>query len=182
MNRLPLKLIAIALILGLMGAAAGMLYQQNRIAGQNNAVNLTSPGLEQLPEFSFPDVDGNLRNSREWDGSVLIVNFWATWCPPCREEMPLFVETQKRLAGKGVQFVAIAIDDEDLVRDFYDVYAINFPTLLGGMEAVKLANSLGNRFDSLPFTAIFDRSGKSRYIQAGEVKRARLEAELNKIL
>ncbi|MCB1758973.1 MAG: TlpA family protein disulfide reductase [Gammaproteobacteria bacterium] len=178
MNK-PTRFILFALVLGALGGAAGLLYQNTR---SGNTVNLTAPGLEQLPDFSFPDIDGNLRSSREWEGNVLIVNFWATWCPPCREEMPLFVETQQRLADRGVQFVAIAIDDEDLVRDFHDVYAINFPTLVGGMEAVKLANSLGNRFDSLPFTAIFDRNGKSRYIQAGEVKKATLEAELNKIL
>ena len=176
------NLVIVALVTALLGAGAGLVYKHGLPGGKSASVKLTFAGAEELPAFSFPDVDGNLRSSGEWRGNILVINFWATWCPPCREEMPLFVETQRRLADKGVQFIGIAIDDEDLVRDFHDVYEINFPTLIGGMDGVKLANSLGNRFDSLPFTAIFDRDGKTRYIQAGEVKRATLDAQLKKLL
>jgi thiol-disulfide isomerase/thioredoxin len=143
---------------------------------------MTGEGVEQLPDFSFPDIDGVSRHNKEWKGNVLIVNFWATWCPPCREEMPLFVELQNRYGEKKVQFVAIAIDEPNLVRDFHDVYGLNFPTLIGGVEAIKLANTLGNRFDSLPFTAIFDPNGKSHFIQAGQVTKKTLLKEIETLL
>ena len=96
--------------------------------------------------------------------------------------MPLFIELQKAYADKGVQFISIAIDEPNLVRDFYDVYSMNFPTMIGGVEGIKLANTLGNRFDSLPFTAIFDRNGKSHYIQAGQVTREVLVTAFEKLL
>jgi peroxiredoxin len=89
---------------------------------------------------------------------------------------------QERYRDKGLQFIGIAIDDPEMVQDFHDVYGINFPTLIGGMEAVKLANTLGNRFDSLPFTAVFDRKGKTRYIQAGEITDEILEDKILPLL
>jgi len=171
----------IATALGLLIAVAWNGYQQ-RMNAPTPSFNMAGDGVEQLPEFSFPDVQGINRNSSEWKNRILVINFWATWCPPCREEMPLFVKLQKQYADKGVQFVAIAIDEPDLVRDFHDVYGLNFPTLIGGMEAVKLANTLGNRFDSLPFTAIFDRQGKTHHIQAGPVTNEILIAAFDKLL
>ena len=143
---------------------------------------LTGEGLSALPPFSYPDVEGNLRASEEWSDKILVINFWATWCPPCREEMPLFVDSQTKYGAKGVQFIGIAIDDRDIVRDFADVYGINFPILIGSTEAIELANQLGNRFNSLPFTAIFDRLKQTTYTQGGQISRERLEQELEKLL
>ena len=145
-------------------------------------IELAGKGVEKLPEFQFTDLEGNPRNSSEWKGKVLVVNFWATWCPPCREEMPLFVDTQEQHESKGLHFVGIAIDDPMMVQDFIDIYDINFPILIGGPEAIKLANTMGNRFDSLPFTAIFDREGKTRYVTAGQVAPEVLEQQLIPLL
>lgn len=145
-------------------------------------LQLTGDAEPSLQPFSFPDLAGNSRHSSEWKGQVLVVNYWATWCPPCRKEMPLFIETQKRLQERGLQFVGIAIDDPHMVQDFVDVYNINFPVLIGNADAVKLSTRMGNRFESLPFTAIFDREGNSRYIQAGEVTAEVLERELEPLL
>ena len=150
--------------------------------GGDNRIQLTGEGEKQLPAFSFVDLQGISRNSDEWKEKVLVVNFWATWCPPCRKEMPLFIETQKQHGERGLQFIGIAIDDPKMVEDFYDVYGINFPVLIGDAEAIKLANRMGNRFDTLPFTAIFNRKGKTIYIQAGEITRETLEKELTPLL
>ena len=139
---------------------------------------LTGEGERTLPAFAFPDLDERQRQSGEWAGKILVINFWATWCPPCREEMPLLVDIQKAYEQKGVQVIGIAIDDPGMVRDFADVYGINFPVLIGSTDAIKLANRLGNRFDSLPFTAIFDGAGETVYVQAGRLTRQRLEAVL----
>ncbi len=145
-------------------------------------LNFTGGAEPTLPGFSFTDISGQMRNSEEWKGQVLVVNYWATWCPPCREEMPLFIKFQEQHQQNGVQFVGIAIDDPNLVQDFVDVYGVNFPILLGGAEAITLSKRMGNRFESLPFTAIFDRQGNSRYIQAGEMTQEILKQELKPLL
>ncbi len=175
-SALTAVIIATALAAGIW---SGVRYYQS---AQTPQFQMTGKGVESLPEFALPDLEGKLRNSSEWKGDVLVINFWATWCPPCREEMPRFIEMQERYRDKGLQFIGIAIDDLEMVQDFHDVYGINFPTLIGGMEAVKLANTLGNRFDSLPFTAVFDRKGKTRYIQAGEITDEILETKVVPLL
>ncbi|MCG8426420.1 MAG: TlpA family protein disulfide reductase [Chromatiales bacterium] len=173
------KAASIFLLLAAVAVAGWFGYQftlQSPEGGLNTAEN------HPLPDRSFPDLEGNLRNLQEWKGKVLVVNFWATWCPPCRKEMPLFIETQAKYANTDLQFIGIAIDDPDMVQDFYDVYDINFPVLIGDPKAIEMANNLGNRFDSLPFTAVFDRSGATRYIQAGEITPTDLEREVIPLL
>lgn len=145
-------------------------------------IQYAGDGAKTLPAFSFTDLGGELRNSDEWNNKVLVVNFWATWCPPCREEMPLFVNMQEQYAEKGLQFVGIAIDDPALVQDFVDVYDIPFPIMIGGADAIQLSNTMGNRFESLPFTAIYDRKGNMRHIQAGLMTKEILEKQLIPLL
>ena len=175
----PVRLLA-GVIAAVLLVAAGW-YAARLFLDDDGGYQLAGEGLRQLPPFRFEDVDGEPHASSEWQGKALVVNFWATWCPPCREEMPLFIEMQEQYRAQGVQFIGIAIDDPDLVRDFSDVYGINFPVLIGGPEAIQLANSLGNRFDSLPFTAIFDHQGNTRYVQAGQMTRTILEERLQEL-
>ncbi|MCB1857325.1 MAG: TlpA family protein disulfide reductase [Gammaproteobacteria bacterium] len=166
----------------ILAACAGWVGYQEFAPQRTPSFSFVGEGLERLPAFSFPDLEGVTRHHDEWKARVLIVNFWATWCPPCRQEMPLFVETQERYRAQGVQFVAIAIDDRDLVKDFSDVYGINFPVVIGGVDAIQLSTSLGNKFGTLPFTAIFDRSGRTRYVQAGEISHETLERQILDLL
>ena len=72
------------------------------------------------PGFELKDLDGELRNANEWNGQVMVVNFWATWCPPCRKEMPAFIELQEKYGSLGLQFVGIALDDAQKVEDFIE--------------------------------------------------------------
>lgn len=135
---------------------------------------LTNDSASHLLSFTFNDLEGRPRSSEEWQGKVLVVNFWATWCSPCRREIPLLIETQEKYAEKGLQFIGIAIDDADTVKDFSDVYGINFPVLIGSNDAIDLANKMGNRFNTLPFTAVYDAEGNSSYVHAGEITKETL--------
>lgn len=130
---------------------------------------------EQLPPFIMQDTDGVTRNSSEWKGKVLIVNYWATWCPPCREEMPTLIEFQNQYAPQGVQVVGVAVDNLEQVKEFMDTYGINFPVVVGDDDAIQLAKKMGNRISALPYTAIFDRDGKTLYAQPGIVTKKSLE-------
>ncbi len=96
--------------------------------------------------------------------------------------MPLFIDTQEKYADKGLQFVGIAIDNPQLVEEFAEVYGINFPVLLGDIKAMELSARMGNKFNSLPFTAIYDREGNTHHIQAGMVSEGMLEQHLVPLL
>ena len=129
---------------------------------------------QYLPDFSLPNLDGSPWRAVEWRNKVLVLNFWATWCPPCREEMPAFARLQEEFADQGVQFVAIAIDDREPVVDFIDTYGIEFPVLLGDTKAIELARRLGNHFGTLPYTVVARPGGEIVLRRPGEMDRAEL--------
>ena len=134
------------------------------------------------PDFLLPDLDGVKRSVAEWDGKPVVLNFWATWCPPCRREMPMFKAMQKKYADRGLQFIGIALDEEIKVADFVEEMELNYPTLLAGDQAVSVSTAYGNRFGALPFTVLINRDGIITKTFRGEVKRKELEPHLVEIL
>jgi thiol-disulfide isomerase/thioredoxin len=130
----------------------------------------------------LPDADGQQQAVAQWRGKVLVVNFWATWCAPCREEMPQFVRIQARDAVKGVQFVGIAVDDAAKVRDFARELGLNYPSLIGGFGAIELSKSLGNSLSALPFTVVLDRGGQVALTHLGPLAPAELDGLLGRLL
>lgn len=134
------------------------------------------------PTFKLVDTEDNMRSADEWNGKVMVLNFWATWCPPCRKEMPAFIELQEQYGKDGLQFVGIAIDEKEKVVNFSDTYGVNYPMLLGTLDAIELGKQYGNRFGALPYTVIIDREGKIAFTIRGELKKETAEAEIKKLL
>lgn len=130
----------------------------------------------------LPDAEGRQQALAQWRGKVLVVNFWATWCAPCREEMPRFVAAQARDGAKGVQFVGIAVDDAGKVRSYIKEVGLNYPALIGGYGAIELSKTLGNDLAALPFTIVVDRQGRVAHTQLGPVNAARLDELLGRLL
>jgi len=116
---------------------------------------------------TLPDLQGQQQPIAQWRGQVLIVNFWATWCPPCLREIPEFMRLQEQYRGRGVQFVGIAIDSRSKVAEFADRLGINYPVLVAELEGISLARQAGNRLGGLPFTVIIDRQGRTSKIELG---------------
>lgn len=135
-----------------------------------------------LMGLALPDVDGREQRLDQWKGKVLVVNFWATWCEPCRQEMPEFVKAQAASGAKGLQFVGIAIDSPSKIRQFTQELKVNYPSLVGGYGALELSKTLGNKIGALPFTLIVDREGRIAYTQMGPLKPATLDAVVRKLL
>ncbi len=172
----PIHWIGIALLGLVLGVLGGWLW---RSAAHNTGL-IIPPELTQLPTFQYPDLDGRMRLSTEWREQILVLNFWATWCPPCRKETPMFVDLQEHYQDQ-VQFVGIAVDDPEQVRTFADTYGINYPVLLGDLTAMTLARELGNRFEALPYTLVAAPGGRIVFRQQGEVHRSALEPVLQQL-
>jgi thiol-disulfide isomerase/thioredoxin len=128
------------------------------------------------------DLEGKSLSIDQWRGQVLVVNYWATWCAPCREEIPVFVRLQEKHRARGLQFIGIAIDQRDQVESFARDFAMNYPVLLGGMETIELSRQAGNRLGALPFTIIIDRAGAIVSAHLGVVKESKLESMLKSLL
>jgi thiol-disulfide isomerase/thioredoxin len=137
--------------------------------------------LQTLPDFRLPDLDGNEVGSDAWAGKVVVINYWASWCPPCVREMPLFISIQETL-GDAVQVVGIAVDRLADVEQFLADYPVNFPILMANPEAMAMSKRLGNRVEGLPFTVIFDRRGRRVFSHTGEVTAAELQSQLKALV
>lgn len=124
------------------------------------------------PEFTLPDLDGRPRQPAEWDGKVLVVNFWATWCAPCREEIPLLIDLERR--RPGVRVVGIAVDRPEAARAFAAELGIGYPILLDDLRGSTMRR-YGNRIGALPFTVITGRDGIVAYVRLGELEAAELD-------
>ena len=135
-----------------------------------------------LLDVVLPDPEGHDQALAQWRGKVLVVNFWATWCAPCREEMPQFVAAQAAKGAKGIQFVGIAVDQAAKVIEFSEQIGLNYPVLIGGFGAIELSRSLGNNVSALPFTVIIDRHGRVVQRHLGPLVQPELDRVLDGVL
>lgn len=145
--------------------AAGIFLQQSR---QDN-ITAQTPATQLA--FSFPDVNGQLQSVSQWQGKILVINFWATWCPPCLKEMPEFIRWQQANEASNVQFIGIAIDDRQTVADYLKNLPINYPILIAGDEGSQLSQQLGNIINAVPFTVIVNQAGQIVHRQPGELSK-----------
>jgi len=132
-------------------------------------------GAKAILEANLPDIHGENQAVSQWSGKVLVVNFWATWCTPCQEEIPEFVEAQEKYREQGLVFVGIALDQADKVKMFSQEFGINYPVLVGSMDAWSLAAAAGNRMSVLPYTVVINRSGEIAETYVGRVNLKKLE-------
>lgn len=137
---------------------------------------------EPSPDFSLMDVSGQRRNVSEWKGKVLAINFWATWCPPCLEEIPHFIKLQEKYGHQGLQFLGIALEGVEEVSGFASEIGINYPLLVGEQEVIKLGTKFGNTMGGLPFTVILDRNGHINFIKMGPLSASEAEQIITSLL
>lgn len=167
MNRQTISLLAVALLALVAGIGAALWHRQP---------SAPQPGAaETLLRTSLWDLQNQPQTLAQYRGKVLVVNFWATWCPPCREEIPHFVEMQRHLAAKEVQFVGIALDNPMDVAAFVREFAVNYPILIGGIHESENMRALGNATGGLPYTLIYDQQGQLREKVIGGLDKRRLE-------
>ena len=134
--------------------------------------------VTQLLALSLPGPDAIAQPLSQWEGKLLVVNFWATWCLPCREEMPGFSRLHNKYSAKGVQFVGIAFDSADKVSEFASQAPVSYPLLIANGSLMTLTAALGDAAGGLPFTVVIGRDGSLLQTRLGLWKEAALEAIL----
>jgi len=148
----------------------------------NSGPVVTKKSAISLDQIILPDLDGKERSLGQWKGKVLLVNFWATWCPPCREEIPVFLSLRNQFSSAGFEVVGISIDDVYKVIKFRDAQRIDYPLLSGEQKGMSVMASLGNRMGGLPFSILYDRSGNAVDIKTGAYEQKELLSLIEKLL
>jgi thiol-disulfide isomerase/thioredoxin len=172
----PLRaaLIAVAAAVAL---AAGILVHLNVRSGAPDTAAVSALTVSQ-----FKDLAGQTESLKRWQGQVLVVNFWASWCPPCLEEIPGLVRIHRELAPKGLQIVGIAVDSADNARSSAAQLGVRYPVLVAGMEVIDLTRRLGNRAGALPYTLVLDRHGTVVATHLGLISEAQLTRIITPLL
>lgn len=163
------RIVLLAAVAAVALAAGAYVALERRAAAVDHAAVLA------LTRTEFPDLAGGRVTLEHWRGKVLVVNLWASWCPPCREEIPGLVRAQQKLAPNGLQIVGIAFDSAAKSRQAAAELGINYPVLVAGLEAIDLIRKLGNRAGGLPYTLVLDRHGSPVASHLGILSEAELE-------
>lgn len=144
--------------------------------------NAGANSAHSVIDFTLPDLEGTEQSLAQWKGQVVMVNFWAPWCPPCRDEVPAFIELQEKYADKGFTIVGITVDTAENAQTFADTMGINYPVLIAEDEGIEIAKKYGNRVGALPFTALLDRKGNIVFTHRNELTLEQAEEALQGLL
>jgi len=136
---------------------------------------------EYLPDFALANRAGKPTGISTWRGKSLIINFWATWCAPCRHEMPLLQSIYNQWHGRNVEVIGIAVDTPDKVVAYADKLKIAYPLLIGEQDALDVAASLGVTSPVFPFTVFTDRRGRIVTLYVGELDKSQADLILSAV-
>ena len=158
------------------------------LAGIYSSPWISKTGLASEPVVKaffaneWPSPDGKPLDSKDWQGKVLVVNFWGSWCPPCVDEMPELEKLQWEFSNQNVLFVGIAIDSPSNVREFLKKTPVSYPIAMGGMNGSQIYKALGNNQSALPFTVLITPAGKVIYSKLGRISEDELRKSIKSAL
>ncbi|MCP3852870.1 MAG: TlpA family protein disulfide reductase [Gammaproteobacteria bacterium] len=133
-------------------------------------------------DFSLPDLKGERQNFSQWQGKVVLLNFWATWCPPCRREIPDFIDVYEQYKKKDFVIIGIGTDNEEKVARFVKNLNISYPILVGGRSAMSVSYQYGNNSGALPYSILIDKHGIIRYRAGGLISKQKLISLIEPLL
>jgi len=166
LNRTNLLIVVVAVFGALLGLFAGSYLGQPPEVSIPPGVTVLKPG-DQRTDLQLPDIEGRAHQLSDWNGKLVLVNFWATWCCPCREEMPLLDRTRGRLAARGLEVVGIAIDSAPAVGEFLKDSPVRYPILIGGEDEPNPSLLFGDTRSILPYSVLIGRDGTILAQRAG---------------
>jgi peroxiredoxin len=134
------------------------------------------------PDFQLTSNNGGSVSVADYTGKTILVNFWATWCAPCRQEMPMLMDLQREYGSHGLQVIGIALDDAQSVRSFVDTYGISYPILVGSEDVFTTSVAYGNEEGVLPYSVLIDKKGVVRWYYAGIIQHKEIASLLSELL
>lgn len=162
-------------LLSLMAGALFMAARMTPAVSENAVAATTEAGANSHPSFELMGLDGRMRDFDEFDGRHRLLNFWATWCAPCRREIPLLKEFQAEQGDDGILVIGIAVDVMEEVQQYAEAAEFNYPILVGEMDAMAVAEQSGLQFHAMPFTMIVSADGEYLNAHFGELHRPDLD-------
>ena len=177
------KFVIMTAVLAAAIGAFSAYYMQQHTVPQADALHAPPVG-DKRPDFKLRALGGGeLTSLSAWDGQLVLYNFWAAWCPPCRREIPDLSEVREFYREEGFEVVGIALDEEDNIKDFLaQMPHVRYPQLIGYNDAMTFSRALGNRSGGLPYSVLVDRAGIIRFVKAGELKKTELLEWLESLL
>lgn len=142
----------------------------------------SDPAVKAFLESPWQTPDGKAANPQEWRGKVLVVNFWASWCPPCVEEMPTLDKLQQEFLKQNVLIVGIGIDSPSNIREFLEKTPVSYPIMIGRLDGSKLSKEMGNSQGALPYMLIINIKGKATYSKLGKIREDELRSAIKSAL
>ena len=133
-------------------------------------------------DFTLPNLQGQPQAFSQWNDKVVLLNFWATWCPPCRREMPDFIEVYEQYKDKDFIVIGVGIDDEKRIADFVKQLQVSYPILVGGQTAMQVSQLYGNRSGALPYSILIDKNGIIRFRTGGLISKKKLLSQIKPLL
>jgi peroxiredoxin len=185
--------IRLAVLAGMAALVTAGFFGYRLLSHGNQAIGTLPPGLaasrslspeeaqaaaDAIFALSLPDLEGHQRALSEWRGKVLVVNYWASWCRPCVEEMPIFSRLNSHYAAWGVQFVGIGLDEAEKMQAFVETTPVSYPLLVAGTGSTIPALQV----KGLPYTVVIDRAGRLDFTRLGRLDEAALEPVLRRLI
>ena len=175
------NLVLFVTVIALAGSAGFLLQQSLSEKGVSDKTITSSVINKPAQEFSMEDLKGNIRNITDWKGKVVLLNFWATWCPPCLKEIPDFIELQNQYKSAGFQIIGIAVDNIEDVTAFATSHGMNYPVIPAETEAIELGQRYGNTIGALPYSVFINQKGDVTHTFMGELSKLKVEEILQSL-
>jgi peroxiredoxin len=187
-SRHVILILSVAMLASMIGAVSYRLLLQDQAAASKNNFNASQKQLDdrvvgrQRPDFTLGNTNGEWVSASDFDGRVVLVNFWATWCKPCREEMPMLASLSQRHVDQGLDIIGIALDDVQAAKDFAEELGITYPILVGSIDVMAVIRLYGNLSGVLPYSVLVDQQGVVNWVHLGKLEEQDLSERISQLL
>ena len=177
-----MKYLSISIIMLFVIVSLWLIFNIGPPQPDNTPGSINSTHQLERQDFVLPDLNGQQQQFSQWNNKVVLLNFWATWCPPCRREMPDFIDVYNQFKDRDFIVVGVGIDDQKKIADFVGQLKVNYPILVGGPSAMHVSYQYGNKNGALPYSIIIDKQGIIRYRAGGLITRKQLLSQIEPLL